>query len=81
MIAYGKKPVGFIEIMEGYYYAAYKKPCLWHRFWHRVFLGWKWHDNDPFEADRERTKKACEEYDWGKVWVEAYKGEEWKRQR
>lgn len=53
MTVYGKKPAGYIEITEGYYYTSHKKPCLWHRFWQRVFLGWKWHDNNPFRLSNE----------------------------
>lgn len=46
MIAYGEKPVGQIEVVKGFYFSARKKPCAWHRFWMRVFLGWKWHDGN-----------------------------------
>lgn len=46
MIAYGEKPVGQIEMMKGFYFSARKKPCVWHRFWMRVLLGWKWHDGN-----------------------------------
>lgn len=37
------KAVGYFE--SGYVkFMWYHKPNVWHRFWYRFFLGWKWQD-------------------------------------
>lgn len=66
MRAWGQKPVGYIQIAEGYFWSMHKKPCAWHRFWMRVFLGWRWLDKEPFKLSADEQKRFLErlkEYD------------------
>lgn len=42
MIVFGEEYIGQIELTKGAYLSVRKKPCVWHRFWMRVLLGWKW---------------------------------------
>ena len=34
--------VGHYEIMQDLVFGANMRPSRWHRFWTRVFFGWKW---------------------------------------
>jgi hypothetical protein len=38
------KEVGKYIINDGFHIHMIKKPCWPHRFFTRVFLGWKWED-------------------------------------
>ena len=38
--------VGYYSVgkTHPYHFAFTSKPAWWHRFWTRVFLGWRWSD-------------------------------------
>lgn len=53
MTVFGKEPAGYIKLADKFYIAQHKKPCLWHRFWMRVLLGWKWHGGNVIGGEDE----------------------------